>query len=183
MEGCELTANKLNVSQESGDAFAEGNVKATWIGDASEANPAKNGGDGNVNANFGAQGPTHVIAETAEIRAFDAARRRSRGMRGLWQQGNSVAAPVIVLDRTKQTLTAETTRRKESGAGCTGECDGGSSGQTGGTETERAVGDSRARRESEVFGRGAQGGDARGSGGERGFEHRGCDYVFRMKWN
>ena len=39
--GLELTANKLNVSQESGDAFAQGNVKATWFGVASGANPAK----------------------------------------------------------------------------------------------------------------------------------------------
>ena len=31
-----------------------------------------------------------------------------KGNARLWQQGNSVAAPVIALDRTKQTLTAET---------------------------------------------------------------------------
>ena len=105
--GLELTANKLNVSQESGDAFAEGNVKATWFGVASGANPAKNGGDGNVNANFGAQGPTHVIAETAEMRRSTGA-ATFKGNARLWQQGNSVAAPVIALDRTKQTLTAET---------------------------------------------------------------------------
>jgi len=32
-----------------------------------------------------------------------------RGKARLWQQGNSVAAPVIVLDRERQTLMAHTT--------------------------------------------------------------------------
>ena len=30
--GLQLTADKVDVSQESGDAFAHGNVKATWVG-------------------------------------------------------------------------------------------------------------------------------------------------------
>ncbi|MGA8741707.1 MAG: LPS export ABC transporter periplasmic protein LptC [Terracidiphilus sp.] len=105
--GLELTANKLNVSQESGDAFAQGNVKATWFGDAPGGNLAKKDSAGNVNANFGAQGPTHVIAENAELQRSSGA-ATFKGNARLWQQGNSVAAPVIALDRTKQTLTAET---------------------------------------------------------------------------
>ena len=36
-----------------------------------------------------------------------------KGNARLWQQGNSISAPVIVLDRTKQTLTAETTSAAE----------------------------------------------------------------------
>jgi lipopolysaccharide export system protein LptA len=105
--GLELTADKLNVSQESGDALAQGNVKATWTGEPEGGNPAKASGSSKANANFGAQGPTHVIAEQAELkRATGAA--TFKGNTRLWQQGNSITAPVIVLDRTKQTLTAET---------------------------------------------------------------------------
>ncbi len=58
-----------------------------------------------MNANFGAQGPTHVIAENAELQRSTGA-ATFKGNARLWQQGNSVAAPVIVLDRTKQTLAA-----------------------------------------------------------------------------
>ena len=105
--GLELTADKLSVSQESGDAFAQGNVKATWTGNPEGSNPAKTGGSAKANANFGAQGPTHVIAEQAELKRSSGA-ATFKGNARLWQQGNSVVAPVIVLDRTKQTLTAVT---------------------------------------------------------------------------
>jgi len=108
--GLELTAEKLNVSQESGDAFAQGNVKATWNGEALGTRRDK-GGAGSVNANFGAQGPTHVIAENAELR-HSTGTATFKGKVRLWQQGNSVTAPMIVLDRTKQTLVAQTTSAK-----------------------------------------------------------------------
>ncbi len=104
--GLDLTAEKLNVSQESGDAVAEGNVKATWIGEASGGKRDK-GGTGSMNANFGAQGPTHVVAESAELKHSTGAATFKGNVR-LWQQGNSVNAPVVVLDRTKQTLVAQT---------------------------------------------------------------------------
>ncbi|MGC2612789.1 MAG: LptA/OstA family protein [Terracidiphilus sp.] len=105
--GLQLTADKLNVSQVSGDAFAEGNVKATWTGDPESANPAKKGASVKTNANFGAQGPTHVVADEAELKRASGS-VTFKGNARLWQQGNSVVAPMIVLDRTKQTLTAET---------------------------------------------------------------------------
>ena len=35
--GMELTADKVDVSQQSGDAFAHGNVKATWTSQAASA--------------------------------------------------------------------------------------------------------------------------------------------------
>ena len=108
--GLELTAEKLNVSQESGDALAQGNVKATWIGEAPGTLRAK-GGAASVGANFGAQGPTHVIAESAELKHSTGAATFKGNVR-LWQQGNSVNAPMIVLDRTKQTLVAQTTSAK-----------------------------------------------------------------------
>ena len=103
--GLELTADKLNVSQESGDAFAIGNVKATWTGEAKQGHA----GDG-VNANFGAEGPTHVVAQQAELKRSGLATFKDNVR--LWQQGNSVTAPVIVLDRTKQTLTAQSANGK-----------------------------------------------------------------------
>jgi lipopolysaccharide export system protein LptA len=105
--GLELTADRLNVSQESGDAFAEGHVKGTWTGDPEGANLAKSAGPPQASANFGAQGPTHVIADQAELKRVTGA-VTFKGNTRLWQQGNSIAAPVIVLNRTKQTLTAET---------------------------------------------------------------------------
>jgi lipopolysaccharide export system protein LptA len=108
--GLELTSDKLNVSQESGDAVAQGNVKATWIGDA-PGTKRDNKSAGSVNANFGAQGPTHVIAQSAELRHSTGA-ATFKGKVRLWQQGNSVNAPVIVLDRTRQTLVAQTTNAK-----------------------------------------------------------------------
>jgi lipopolysaccharide export system protein LptA len=103
--GVELTADKLNVSQESGDAFAQGSVKATWSGDSTTA--GKKAADKGPGTDLGGQGPTHVVAQEAELqRASSTA--TFKGNARLWQQGNSVAAPVIVLDRTKQTLTALT---------------------------------------------------------------------------
>jgi lipopolysaccharide export system protein LptA len=108
--GLELTSEKLNVSQESGDAIAQGKVKATWIGDAPGTKRDNKGAKG-VNANFGAQGPTHVVAESADLRHSTGA-VTFKGKVRLWQQGNSVEAPVIVLDRTRQTLVAQTTSAK-----------------------------------------------------------------------
>jgi lipopolysaccharide export system protein LptA len=109
--GLELTADKLNVSQESGDAFALGNVKATWTGDATksgdESGPGKTAGADDAPGRFGAQGPAHVIAQQAQLQRSSGEATFKGGAR-LWQQGNSVVAPVIVLDRTKQTLSAAT---------------------------------------------------------------------------
>jgi lipopolysaccharide export system protein LptA len=109
----EMSADRLNVSQGSGDAFAQGNVKATWMGKADEGGAAKSaraarGGGGG--AEFGAQGPTHAVAQEAELQRSGIA--TFKGNARLWQQGNSVTAPVIVLDRAKQTLAAQTTSAK-----------------------------------------------------------------------
>ncbi len=108
--GLELTAEKLNVSQDSGDAVAKGNVKATWAGEAAGSKRDRVGAP-SVSPNFGAQGPTHVVAENAELK-HSSGSATFRGNVRLWQQGNSVNAPVIVLDRTKQTLQAQTTSAK-----------------------------------------------------------------------
>jgi lipopolysaccharide export system protein LptA len=126
--GMQMTAEKIDVSHASGDAFARGNVKATWLDSgpdkalgsekAGEQSTAGNGGAGNGAAGarqgdlaLGGKGPTHVVAAEAELhRAPDGDSVATfRGHARMWQQANSVAGPVIVLDRAKQTLVATST--------------------------------------------------------------------------
>ncbi len=163
--GLQIAADRIDVSQASGDAAAHGNVKATWLGNApGEAKP-KNGTAGTGSVSFGAQGPAHAVASEARL---DKASGMAtfQGKARLWQQGNSVAAPVIVLDRTKQTLTARSENATQpvqvvlvSAAASLGKekCN----------QSDRAVRYPRARWRSEVLKRRAQGGDARRRGGER----------------
>jgi lipopolysaccharide export system protein LptA len=98
----------LDVSRLSGDAFAHGNVKASWsdveaAGKDRQGRPAA--GQGVVA--LGGQGPAHGIAAEAQLHQATG-EATFRGQARLWQQGNSVAAPVIVLDRARQTLVART---------------------------------------------------------------------------
>ena len=104
--GLQLTADKIDVSQDSGDAFAHGNVKATWTdGGAPQAGKPQSGAPGQGSVALGGQGPAHVIAAEAQLhRATGQA--TFRGHARLWQQANSVSGPVIVLDRERQTLVA-----------------------------------------------------------------------------
>ena len=105
--GLDLAADRIDLSQQSGDAFAHGNVKATWMdsntgASAPSGRPAGTGGD--VPA-LGASGPAHIVAEEAKLnRAKDEATFSGRAR--LWQQANSVAAPTIVLNRRQKTLVA-----------------------------------------------------------------------------
>jgi lipopolysaccharide export system protein LptA len=98
--GMELTAGKIDVTQASGDAFAQGNVKATWTNTKSAINQASQN-----SVALGGQEPGHAIANEAHLNQstgiveFD-------GKARLWQDANSVEGPVIVLDRDKRTLTA-----------------------------------------------------------------------------
>jgi lipopolysaccharide export system protein LptA len=104
--GLQLTANKVDVSQASGDAFARGDVRATWL----------NEGKGNAKAQgtigLGGQGPAHVIAAEAQLRQATG-EATFRGHARLWQEANSVTAPVILLNRSRQTLVAQSTGRAE----------------------------------------------------------------------
>jgi lipopolysaccharide export system protein LptA len=108
--GMQISADKLDISRASGDAFAHGNVKATWFGEPSSESavgksaPASNAGQ--TTAVLGGQGPTHVIAAEAEMQQATGA-ATFRGQARLWQQGNSIAAPVIVLNRQRQMLFAQ----------------------------------------------------------------------------
>ncbi len=108
--GLQLTGDKVDVSRASGDAFAHGNVKATWLntGTDKQAQAKPAGPAGSVA--LGGQGPAHVIADEAQLhRSVAGATATFRGHARLWQESNSVAAPVIVLDRQRQTLVARST--------------------------------------------------------------------------
>lgn len=106
----EMSADRLNVSQGTGDAFAVGNVKATWSGKPAGNASSVSKGSGAMGAELGAQGPTHAVAQEAELQRSGLA--TFKGNARLWQQGNSVIAPTIVLDRSRQTLLAQTTSAK-----------------------------------------------------------------------
>jgi len=126
----QLTADKVDVACASGDAFAHGNVKASWLEAAasSKGRPAKSGNP--TTLALGGQGAAHMIAADAEVHQDGPngdVTATFRGHARLWQQANSVTAPVIVLDRERQTLTARTTNASEpvltvlvSGAGAMG---------------------------------------------------------------
>jgi lipopolysaccharide export system protein LptA len=106
----QLTADKLDVSQGSGDAFAHGNVKATWI--RQDAGSAKGAAAAMSASVLGGEGPAHVVAAEAQLHQATG-EATFRGQARLWQQANSISAPVIVLDRSRQTLVARTTEAKE----------------------------------------------------------------------
>ena len=101
----QLTAGKIDLSEQSGDAFAHGNVKGTWL-DIANANANGSGTASQPGISLGGQGPTHAIAQQAQI-AHDSGDATFTGHARLWQLTNSVAAPVIVLNRDKKTLHAE----------------------------------------------------------------------------
>jgi len=99
--GLELTAEKVDVSRQSGDAFAHGNVKATWAGGAPHSGETQGG------MALGGNGPAHVIAAEAHLNE-STGEATFLGHARLWQQANSVVAPEIVLNQHLQTLTART---------------------------------------------------------------------------
>jgi len=112
----ELTAEKIDVTQESGDAFAHGDVKATWnrtaqdrpAGASSKPETNKAGINAEFSVGLGGQGPAHVVANEAQLHQATG-EATFRGDVRLWQQTNSIAAPLIVLDRRKRTLVARST--------------------------------------------------------------------------
>ena len=106
----QLTADKLDISESSGDAFAHGNVKATWAGTAPAPNNSTAGSTPGIA--MGGQGPAHVVAAEAQLHQATG-EATFRGQARLWQQANSISAPVIVLDRTRQTLVARTTNASD----------------------------------------------------------------------
>jgi lipopolysaccharide export system protein LptA len=102
--GMQLSADKVDVSQESGDAFAHGHVKATWLGATTEKPGNQGAGPG---ITLGGQGPAHVVAN--EVQLHQATGEATfRGEVRLWQEANSISAPVIVLNKDRETLVART---------------------------------------------------------------------------
>jgi len=114
--GMQMTADKIDVSHASGDAFGHGNVKATWL-DSGAGAPGQHGAapgaaSGHGEVALGGKGPTHVVANEAELSRPSGSNDSVATFRGharLWQEANSVSAPVIVLDHQKQTLVATST--------------------------------------------------------------------------
>jgi lipopolysaccharide export system protein LptA len=92
--GLQLTAQKVDVSQQSGDAFARGDVKATWI----------DAGAGELT--LGGKGPAHVVANEAQLNE-STGEVAFRGHARLWQESNFVSGPSIVLNQHLQTLVAK----------------------------------------------------------------------------
>jgi lipopolysaccharide export system protein LptA len=99
----QLTADRIDIARESGQAFAHGNVKATYVDAGTQAAGAANAGG----APLGGHGPTHIIASEAEMNESTGS-ATFRGHARLWQQANSISGPVIVLDHQRQRVTAET---------------------------------------------------------------------------
>ena len=102
----QVAANAIDYHRDSQDASADGNVKATY------SQPAKSrGGAGAAAAppSMGGNGPVHVIADRAEMHHatnvndfYGTSRRPAR----MWQDADSLIAPVIAVDRSKNVLQA-----------------------------------------------------------------------------
>ncbi len=112
--GLDMTADKIDVSRASGDAFGHGNVKATWqdTGSAKAGQQSTVAGSASSHGEvaLGGKGPAHVVAAEAQLSSTaGGAIATFRGHARLWQEANSVAGPVIVLDRQRQTLVATST--------------------------------------------------------------------------
>lgn len=108
--GMQMTADKIDLSQATGDGFAHGNVKASWLDAEKKSKSAP------VSLLGSSQEPTHAIAAEAQVHQAPGNGESVVTFRGharLWQQANSVAAPVIVLHRLQQTLEAHSTDRSE----------------------------------------------------------------------
>jgi lipopolysaccharide export system protein LptA len=119
----DMTADRIDFARVTGDAFAHGNVRASWIGAATQTTtpgPALPGASllASDQSGPGGNGPVHAIAAEAELhQATQEVVFRGTGSSSgngepgiqprLWQSVNSVAAPIIILNRQKQTLTAQ----------------------------------------------------------------------------
>jgi lipopolysaccharide export system protein LptA len=107
--GLEMTADKVDFSQQTDEAFVHGNVKATWSGNGNATGTPSKQNAGNApspgGTTFGGNGPAHVIANEAQVNE-STGEATFRGNARMWQQANSVAGPQIVLNQHLQTLEA-----------------------------------------------------------------------------
>lgn len=116
-EGMDLSADRIDLSRASGDGFARGNVHVSWLSSGAGTADAPGGslfGTGENEA--GSNEPLNAVAGEAELHKAEqvvilrAGKNDSGGLHGdvrLWQSVNSVAAPIIVLNRQKETLDAQ----------------------------------------------------------------------------
>jgi lipopolysaccharide export system protein LptA len=102
--GLELTADGVDVSRQSGDAWARGDVKATWA-DASAGGPGAKANTKQGGVALGGKGPAHVVAAEAQLNQ-STGEATFRGHARLWQETNFVSGPLIVLNQHLQTLVA-----------------------------------------------------------------------------
>jgi lipopolysaccharide export system protein LptA len=106
-EGMQVAAETIAYHRDTQDASANGSVKATYTEPAKT--PASGAGTGNAAPAMGGNGPVHVIAERAEMHHatsvsdfYGTVRAPAR----MWQDTDSLTAPVIEVDRMKNLLKA-----------------------------------------------------------------------------
>lgn len=104
----QITANQIDLSRQSNEAYAHGNVKATYA----EASAQPSAAAGANEASLGGHGPAHIVASEAEMNQSTGI-ATFRGHARLWQLANSISGPVIVLDHQRQMLTAQTSSAAE----------------------------------------------------------------------
>jgi lipopolysaccharide export system protein LptA len=93
--GMTTTADVVRIHRQSGDAFADGEVKTTY----SDLKPQPNG------ALLATSDPIHVTAQHMASRSQPSVANYSGNVR-LWQGANVVRAPKIDFDQEKRTITA-----------------------------------------------------------------------------
>ena len=92
--GVQIAATRIRMLQQSGDAYADGDVKATYVSE----DAAKS--DNNE--------PMHVIAEHAQLLRTNSRAVFTGGARSarLWQGASQVEAPVLEMEQERQRLLA-----------------------------------------------------------------------------
>ncbi len=110
--GMQIAATRIDVSEQSGQAFAHGQVKATWIGTGAPGSGSAAPVQGEKGLLFGGKTPAHVIAGEAQFSQSSGV-AIFRDHARLWQQANSISAPEIILNREQQTVVARTSNRAE----------------------------------------------------------------------
>ena len=129
----DLTATRIDFSRSAGDAYARGDVRASWTNSGEPAagnspsgksaiaiKPPDSPPSAGVSLTSGGSsvlpgnGPVHAIADEAELHQesgdivfHSATNGPGTALPRLWQGPNSITAPLITLNRKKETLTAQ----------------------------------------------------------------------------
>ncbi|HEY0759402.1 MAG TPA: LptA/OstA family protein [Acidisarcina sp.] len=108
----DLSGDQIDYQRLTGSATATGNIKATYLQRSGQpAETASAAGRGSFA--LGGPGPAHIVADSATINRAAGKDQGSaagdaifRGHARLWQGSNSIAAPVIQLSRSGESLKA-----------------------------------------------------------------------------